>query len=535
MIIWENQNKSMSKKISFYVLLYLSGYLGASGQSYLVHSDLKYKETKVIFDKLTHSFSNGLHEPQFEIAKKGPMVYGARFQDNPRPTIIIDEEILIAAKELGYRSTSALALIIGHELAHYYRRDNSYDVYGMASSIVDADKKRIEAMADFEACYHAQINGYDPSVFGKTLDLIYSVYKLPENIKGYFPKEFRKKAYDEKQKTLTEKTTFHNLGTALYLGSYFEESAAMFLNLSLDFPSREVWNNLGASYLQLGLQDMEYNSQEFILPIELDVKTRMKSTTRGMLSDDNVLKSITYLKKASLMDEEYWPAKINLACAYLLLGKYHSAIHVIEEGNNPPPDAFSVLGIANTRLKNLDVAKSNFQKASDRRAYGADYNLNLFNQNLDWWGNISNYYVEIKNYVFSWFSEEHKTPNTSLMLRKLLSQNDNTFKTSSKLVFESSGFGIIVTQTNDLGATRYILTTKSKPQLIVNNLNGVYLMRLTKGKINTLNDCRKYLGEPLGFQNLSNSDLAYYYLLKGQKIIFFTNNQKIINKWVTIK
>jgi tetratricopeptide (TPR) repeat protein len=509
----------------------------AISQTPLNPKEPKYIIVKGIFDKLTSSFANGLNEPTLLIAKKGKMKYGAKFESEPIPRIIIDEELIDACNTLGNSKNSAIALILGHELAHYYRRDNYYTNLGFAENKTAYDKRQLEAMADFEACFHAQIIGYNPNVFGKTLDLIYRLYHLPENINGYYPKEFRKNAYTEKLKELGSKVAFYEVGTGFYLNKKYIEAADLFQNLSLYFPSREIWNNLGACYLQLGFQEMEVSSQEFIFPVEFDINTRMTSGSRGILNDDKIEQAIIYFKKAILMDNDYWPAKINTASAYLSLNKYHSAIHTVEEGVNLPPDAYTILGIAHAHLQNTEKAKINFEKAAQLGANGANYNLTLFNQNQNWWLDISKHFIDMKHYVAKWFVSLNSTPKPSSTFNTIIKHNIKYNKGFFESEWKGNTFGIIKKYQDSFGNRKYEISEKGQPKKTFEYRTRNYVNTIQKEKTNSILSLTSKTGQPVS--KITYGDKSTIAIFKtsivSQKIIVFENPRKQIEKWLIIK
>jgi tetratricopeptide (TPR) repeat protein len=416
--------KSNLKYFLFFVFIWQN----TNGQSFLSENSFKFKTSDQVFNQLCNSFANDLPEPSLKIALRGKKKYIARFEPTPIPTVYIDEELYDLCRKNGSDSLSSLALILGHELAHYYRRDNFYSTYSIADAQLIKEGKLLETMADFEACFHAQLAGYNSNIFGKTLDLVYDFYDLPTQIEGYNPKEYRKQAYSSKRKELVKYQAVFKAGIALYAAGRFDLAALHFKELSRVFPSREILNNLGVSYLQIGLQDINYSSQEFILPLEIDVKNRMTGNTRGLINDDMMLLAIKMFSKAVSVDPAYWPSRINLAAAYIAQKKYPSATHTIEEGKNPPADALGVLGIAYAKMGLKTEASKYLKKAFDQNAYGSKYNLELYEKNTSWWPDPSSFYAEVLSYTKSWFEDDKKN-NTSKI--------NSNFKSLINLKFEN--------------------------------------------------------------------------------------------------
>ncbi len=398
-----------------FLLLFLNSFVLAA-QEFLPESTPKYKEALGVFNILSHSFANGLSEPKLLVAAKGKKKYMARYVPAPSPAIIVDEEVIDVCKSFGQNYLSAMALVIGHEMAHYYRKDAVFDTYGMAHNQADKLRSSIEAMADYEACYHAAINNFDAGIFPDLLDALYKEYRLAENINGYHPKARRKLVFEEKKTEIGYLETDYHLGNAAYILKDFKGATDHFERIKERFPGKNILLNLGAAYLQQGLADTRIERQLFILPVEFNITERLAAQTRGVVNDDNLKKAIGIFERLIAADKSFQTARINLACAYLAQEKYHSAIHAITQSAALSPDDHTVLGIAFFNIGQPDKAKSHFKKAYDGSARGAAYNYELFSKNESWWYGWTQYYREIKRSVEKYFENEEK-PKAGLISR----------------------------------------------------------------------------------------------------------------------
>ncbi len=98
----------------------------------------KTNTVKNVFDKLVKAYgSSKSAAPQLKILPNSENVRTvARYSSTNRPTVIIDEKLIDICLGLKHDSLNALAIIISHELAHFYK-DHTFCIdYAYA-----ADKK----------------------------------------------------------------------------------------------------------------------------------------------------------------------------------------------------------------------------------------------------------------------------------------------------------------------------------------------------------------------------------------------------------
>ncbi|MGH8474015.1 MAG: tetratricopeptide repeat protein, partial [Gammaproteobacteria bacterium] len=120
-------------------------------------------------------------------------------------------------------------------------------------------------------------------------------------------------------------------------------------------------NNLGKCYLQLARQQIEPERAYFYwLPLILDGETRAQGLLRaaspgpmlkalkqaaGAEAQGLLNEAVAYLRQAIDADPSYIPARLNLASAYLYLGRTHPASAVLAEARELAPDDPDLQGL----------------------------------------------------------------------------------------------------------------------------------------------------------------------------------------------
>jgi len=142
---------------------------------------------------------------------------------------------------------------------------------------------------------------------------------------------------------------------------YCDDAVYFFQEFQRTFPGREVLNNLGYCYLQLARQEMEPERANFYwLPLILDGETRARGLLRAapagsMLktlkqassgeAEGFLNQALAYLKQAIDADPSYLPARLNLAVAYLYLGRPQQAVAILAEAREVAADDVSLQGL----------------------------------------------------------------------------------------------------------------------------------------------------------------------------------------------
>ena len=160
----------------------------------------KKKSTQTVFNNLVQAYANAKSSPELKIIplKSGKFVIARYIIEDGTHLIEIDERLINICFTMGNDSLNALAIILSHELAHYYNDHEWCSDYAYALSTSNlklakkinsssiAAKTEKETIADNNGLFYASVAGYHVfECYNKLLDQVYSSYSLPHNQPGY--------------------------------------------------------------------------------------------------------------------------------------------------------------------------------------------------------------------------------------------------------------------------------------------------------------------------------------------------------------
>ena len=230
-----------------------------------------------------------------------------------------------------------MAYIIAHELAHYYLEHSWMSNTGLsyASSIGEfvedssysLDQRKLsESQADLYAGFYGQIAGYNTLAHGAdALTSIYDDYSLPKKLTGYPSFEERLAIIKSKTETAENLVTVFELGNVFLMNKNYNSAKYCFqFILKNKFNSREIYNNLGLSFLLYGISISDAPISNLVFPLFIDQQTRAEvtSTRSGSFSNnpqEMILGAQKLFNRALVLDTSYEPAKQNLIVSDFLL------------------------------------------------------------------------------------------------------------------------------------------------------------------------------------------------------------------------
>lgn len=345
-----NRNLQNNLKLSTTLILAFISFF-SMGQT---HTE---KQIESVFKNLVLAYGNSKAAPKLAYFKKEAIkTTPALYTTSPQPTIMVDVKFYDLCRSFGKDSTNALAVVLSHELAHYYNdhtfcadfafvvRKNNAELAQKLKMVSKSDKISRETQADYQGFFYAAIAGYNPfDCYEKTIEGIYKQYQLPETNPGYPSKAERKQmAIAVKQKTSELYLAFQK-SIQLKEEKKYDEAMQLLEEINTYFPSRENYNNLGViktlSALDLKVLTLEEHKfpKRFLYPLELDNSSRLNQNgTRGAEADQakmvQLLKSAQKdFEKAISLDPNYTMAFVNLACVFDLLDNPEAAIGKIKE------------------------------------------------------------------------------------------------------------------------------------------------------------------------------------------------------------
>lgn len=343
----------------------------------------KYKAARTVYDRIARAWGTARPAPRLIVRPAadpgGPRIAVFR----PDTTSIEIDEAVIDLFD-GPGRDDALAVLLGHELAHAYRDHGWVGDFGAKFADLDASKTmkaaggydrliKNETEADYFGIFFAHVAGYDalgaaPAVFDK----VYEHFKLSDKLGGYPAREDRKKIAAKRADELRDLAMLFDAARSLLLLEQHEAAAAIYDRLAREFPSREIMNNAGAARLMRALASIALMKVEdpanppawsLAHPVVLEMASRLGEgrgspvRSKGPEGDDAVLRLLTeagdWFGKALAADPAYIPAMINLALVQSLKGEHESASALAGRaikaaGDQPESERAAILALAQT-------------------------------------------------------------------------------------------------------------------------------------------------------------------------------------------
>lgn len=253
-------------------------------------------------------------------------------------------------RKLGSDSLNAVAFILAHELAHYYRDHSWLSNAGTAYVSSDLGQKlqdlevsidttiRYEAEADEFSFYYSKIAGYSIKAASQLYDSLYFSYSLNHNIPRYPSLNDRKQISLHVQEKALELNKLFDLASVLIIKREYKCASILYRHiLNSEFGSREIFNNLGVIYAFEGLKHANDELVKIDYPFSIELTSRLSEESQRGLFRQDTLKSQAFFKKAKEMFEKannldlsYLPSQINSVIISALLNDFRYANYVLE-------------------------------------------------------------------------------------------------------------------------------------------------------------------------------------------------------------
>jgi tetratricopeptide (TPR) repeat protein len=335
----------------------------------LAQSSNTKKQVQFVFDKLISVYGSAKSAPKCLVIKKAKFpVLPASYSTKNGPTIQIDEALYKVCQTFGKDSLNALAIVMSHELTHYYNDHTFCSDYafanfksntplkskiGQASSSARIEK---ESEADIKGFFYAGAAGFQPhGLQGLLIGKIYTAYKLSDEQKGYPTKKERIAIANNAEKIAAQLYEYFKNGLIAIENKRYDEAIELFTKANSQVPFRENWNNIGiantrkALILKENSEDEKLFPQKFLYPLEVENKSRLsKEITRGDLDDtseemEKLLKDAQKnFEEAIRLDPSFTKGYINLACVLDLLGDPEGAISKVTKQLLPKVERESI-------------------------------------------------------------------------------------------------------------------------------------------------------------------------------------------------
>lgn len=269
-------------------------------------------------------------------------------------TISIGTSFLKLTSQFGKDSSNARAHVLSHELAHLFLNHGFASIIGTGFASIEINKelkkskavleeKMSELEADQWAHFYAYIAGYHTNdVAPKLLDSIYKYYDLSDKKLSKYPKLYERKKFANdatiKMKSMCEVFDFANMAC---IHENFELAEELYNTIIQEgFKSREIISNLGTIYLLQAIRLMDTSETKFILPLQIDMETRMRQVNKRATVNNNdninelLNKAIELFHQSIIIDKEYSTAYLNLSIAYWLHKQFKDSDYFLEKSKD---------------------------------------------------------------------------------------------------------------------------------------------------------------------------------------------------------
>jgi len=260
--------------------------------------------------------------------------------------VILDEKAYDLCTTFGKDSLNALASILAHELIHYYEKHDWSRNFVRQNENLETSRnlenldegKKQETQADYIGGFLAFSVGYNTyGIMPEFLKKAYKAYDLSDDLPGYPSLTDRLSMVEAAMDILQElQIVFETANLLTILGNY-ADAATYHGKILKTYQSREIYNNAGVNAALAGLALFDPNEMPFVLPLELDPKSRLvslKNNDSEKAARRNTLLrlALEHFERAVQLDENYPPAYLNKACALALLGELEDADYCIRKG-----------------------------------------------------------------------------------------------------------------------------------------------------------------------------------------------------------
>ena len=324
------------------------------------------------------------YPPALEVLNRLADVYGNRCEVRPKikvtknnegpkykkasNTIYLNEKTIQVCRAFKKDSLSALALIIGHELAHFYQENftgHDSDFHYLMYDKQESSTLQKERLADVQGVFNAFLAGYKTKeILGGLIKKLYHVHGLTDELNGYPSLKEREETTKKVLSTVDSLIQIFDAANYMTALGQYELAASCYHYILGYYPGREIYNNLGVNKALQAMHCTEKSLDPFSFPFELDTESRLKKPRARSGADELpeaqhierfkcLLEAEKYLEKAKLLDPDYLTVDINLMCVKTLLEK--------------PEEAIDLWDRIQLDQRN-DVLKSNLEKA--KLAYG---------------------------------------------------------------------------------------------------------------------------------------------------------------------
>lgn len=293
-----------------------------------------------ILNKLYLTNGNNLyHKPAIEIVNDDR--HAAQFVRS-RNSILLGKKIFEVCRVFGKDSLSALAYIIGHEMAHVFQvgtRETSFLAYDQVKDVGTASENE----ADIHCLFNTWLAGYKSlELLPYLIEGIYVAYDLKRKEQpGYPTLEERKRSAREMLRITGDLIRMFETGSYLSAIGHHDLAVACYRHVESRYKGRELYYQLGVSLMLQAMNLSEKNVDPYIFPQEPDGDVRLKKPraedSAGLTPEqwqqrgELLAGAAEYFALAVKMDGESLSAETGYLCALILNAKAPEALAYAEQ------------------------------------------------------------------------------------------------------------------------------------------------------------------------------------------------------------
>jgi tetratricopeptide (TPR) repeat protein len=288
-------------------------------QDFLPTDDVRYQEIKGVYEKLSMASGISRTPPTLRVEdeKEGKRIIAN--YDKGIHTITTEIELYeLLQQTYQERADDALAIILGHELAHFYQNHNHHSGHNCSTHDLSS---RQEAEADKLGLYYTFQAGYQTAdIANNVIGEVYKFYQLNENGEcGYPDLEERDSIMQVAIIEVRESVEFYKTANFLMMLQEYQKAAILYEYVTKSFPTAELFNNIGVAYARMGIEKTNLTLQYPLLIEEFTVLSNQNIDAINPAEDNRT--TLEYYNRAKIafkqavnLEEKYALSYLNLTC-----------------------------------------------------------------------------------------------------------------------------------------------------------------------------------------------------------------------------
>jgi tetratricopeptide (TPR) repeat protein len=293
------------------------------GQDFLSTDDARYQTIKKVYERLSNASGNGHTLPSLYIEQLNYNHKIIAYYDEENHIIVTEVELYdLLVQKYGDRVDDALAIVLGHELAHFYQHHTS----GHNCVGYNAEAKNQEKEADKQGLYYTFQAGYQTAdIAVDVIKEIYKFYQLSDGGScGYPTLEDRINSMNEAIAEVFKSVEIYKTANFLMMLQEYQKAAILYEYIAKSFPTAEILNNIGVAYARMGIKKTNLRLQYPLLIEEFTILSNQNIDGINPYEDNKSTKEYyerakSAFSRAVLLDEKYTLSHLNLACVTHLI------------------------------------------------------------------------------------------------------------------------------------------------------------------------------------------------------------------------